>query len=255
MGWTESGSASFAARHEERDGAEVADLLAQLEGTRERLGGAFGRVPEEVTIVVHGSRTQLDLAQPVLPLLRRMSAPAARRYLVGWYSASEVHVLAPRLLRERASNVPGSREMMLLAPSALYTQLVVGGLHPRLPPPVRPRTLRAYARWAWLVAGAGSWFSGQTGCARPAIVRRMRESGKPSFPPSLSDAPLLGGTIYDLLVREEGEKAAVRLARAPLADGPRRVLEHAFGERALVHTEGTWRAYLTRLATAAASAG
>ncbi len=255
MAWTESSSASFAARHEERDAADVAALLDQLEGVRERLGTAFGRLPEEVAIVVHGNWAQLDLAQPVLPVLRRMSTPAARRYLAGWYTAREVHVLAPRILRERASNVPGSREMLLLTPSALYTQLVVGGLHPRLPPPIRPRSLRAYMRWAWLVAGAGSWFSGQTGCARPAIVRRMRESGKPAFPPTLSDAPLLGGTIYDLLVREEGEKAAVRLARAPLGDGPHRVLEHAFGERALVHTEGTWRAHLTRMATAASAAG
>lgn len=251
MAWTESRSASFTARHEELDGDDVGLVLDQLEGTHERLGEAFGALPEEVAVIVHGNAAQLALAQPVFPVVRRMTAPAARRYLVGWFAPGEVHVLAPRLLRERASSVPGSREMLMLAPSSLYTQLVVGHLHPRLPPPFRPASLRTYVRWAWLVAGAGSWFSGQTAHARPAIVRRMREGGRPSFPPDVSDAPLLGGTIYDLLVREEGERAAVRLARSPLSDGPRRVLERAFGERALVHTEGTWRAHLTRLATAA----
>jgi hypothetical protein len=251
MGWVEASSTSFNARFEDEDEEDVVQLLDQLEGVRERLGSAFGRIPEDVTIVVHPGATQLALAQPVLPLVRRLTAPAARRYLAGWYSEREVHVLAPRLLRDRASSVPGSLDMLLLTPSALYVQLVVGHLHPKLPPPFRPTSLRTYARWAWLVAGAGSWFSGQTTCARPAIVRRLREGGKPSFPPGVSDAPLLGGTIYDLLVREEGQGAAVRLARAPLADGPRRVLERAFGERALIHTEGTWRSHLSRLATAA----
>lgn len=251
MAWTETRSSSFAVRYEQEDETDVAELLDQLEGTRERLDEAFGRLPQDIAVVVHPTATQLALAQPMLPVVRRMTAPAARRYLAGWYTASEVHVLAPRLLRERASNVPGSVEMLLLTPSALYTQLVVGHLHPKLPPPFRPASLRTYATWAWLVAGAGSWFSGQTAWARPAIIRRLREGGKPAFPPNVSDAPLLGGTIYDLLVREEGEGAAVRLARAPLADGPRRVLERAFSERAAVHTEGTWRSHLTRMATAA----
>jgi len=251
MSWTETRSASFAVRFESEDAGDVEQLLEQLESTRERLMDGFGRLPEDVAIVVHPTPAQLALAQPILPVVRRMTAPAARRYLAGWYTANEVHVLAPRLLRERSSNVPGSEEMLLLSPSALYVQLVVGSMHPRLPPPFRPSSLRTYSKWAWLVAGAGSWFSGQTACARPAIIRRLREGGKPAFPPGVSDAPLLGGTLYDLLVREEGQGAAVRLARAPLADGPRRVLERAFGERAAVHTEGTWRSHLTRMATTA----
>lgn len=254
MAWTESQSESFAVRHEESDLDDVVGVLDQLEGTRERLQAAFGRIPDDVTIVVHPSMAQLALAQPVLPVVRALTTPAARRYLTGWYSTHEVHVLAPRLMRDRASNVPGSLDMLLLTPSALYTQLVVGSMHPRLPPPFRPRSLRTYTRWAWLVAGAGSWFSGQTAFARPAIVRRMREGGKPSFPPRVSDAPLLGGTIYDLLVAEEGQSAAVRLARAPLSDGPRRVLERAFHERAVVHTEGNWRSHLSRLATSSGAA-
>src|SRR5690242_21125542 len=44
-----------------------------------------------------------------------------------------IHVLAPRALIAHASAVPDSREMNLLAPAALYTQLVVGLNNPRLP--------------------------------------------------------------------------------------------------------------------------
>ena len=126
MGWVEASSASFTARFEDEDEADVAQLLEQLEEVRDELGTAFGRVPDDVAIVVHPAWTQLALAQPVLPVVRRLTAPAARRYLAGWYSTREVHVLAPRLLRERASSVPGSLDMLLLTPSALYVQLVVG---------------------------------------------------------------------------------------------------------------------------------
>ena len=57
---------------------------------------------------------------------------------------------------------------------------------PRATPPCRRRgpraaTLRA-ARWAWLVAGAAQWFSGQTAHARPAIARRLREGARPGLP-------------------------------------------------------------------------
>jgi hypothetical protein len=159
-----------------------------------------------------------------------------------------VHVLAPRLLQARASNVPGSREMNLLAPSALYTQVVVGASNRRLPPPFRPPSLARYLRWAWLAAGAGQHFSGQTAHARPAIARRLREGPKPSFPPGLRDAQLLGGTVLDLLAREEGEAACAALASELPPGGPRQALVSAFHGRSIVHTEGTWRAHLARIA-------
>jgi hypothetical protein len=159
-----------------------------------------------------------------------------------------VHVLAPRVLADRASNVAGSREMLMLTPAALYAQLVIAECNPGLPPPWRPRGLARAARWAWLLAGAAQWFSGQTPHARPAIARRLREGPRPAFPPSLRDAALLGGTVVDLLAREEGEAAAVRLACTLPPGGPRQALLEAFHGRALVHTEGTWRAHLARLA-------
>jgi hypothetical protein len=106
-------------------------------------------------------------------------------------------------------------------------------------------------RWAWLLEGSSRWFSGETGRARAAIVWRLREGRKPSFPPSFRDAPLLAGTVFDLLVREEGERAAAALAGRLHPGGAREALVKAFRGRPLVHTEGAWRSYLSRIAYAA----
>jgi hypothetical protein len=247
--WVETSSEHFAARYDEADHRDVRGVLAQLEQTRERLGRIFPALPGELSVVLHSSRVALDMAQPVLPVVRRLTTPAARRYLAGWAGRGALHVLAPRLLRERAANVEGSRDMLLLTPSAMYVQLVVASCNPELPPPWSPRSTLRAARWAWLLAGAAQWFSGQTALARPAIARRLREDARPQFPPGVRDAALLGGSLIDLVAREQGMRAAVELACDPLPPGgPRQALLAAFEGRALVHTEGTWRAHLSRLA-------
>jgi hypothetical protein len=246
--WVESSSRNFTARHDEQDAAGVRAVLALLEDTRDRVGGVFARLPAEVTVVVHSSKAQLDLAQPFLPVVRRLTSPAARRYLAGWTSGGTLHVLAPRLLVDRAASYDGSREMLLLTPAALYVQLVVAACNPALPPPWSPRSTARAARWAWLVAGAAQWFSGQTAHARPAIARRMREGSRPSFPPGLRDAALLGGSVIDLVAREQGVARAVSLVSALPRGGPREALAATFDGREIVHTEGTWRAHLARMA-------
>ncbi len=247
--WIESSSQNFVARHEERDEDDVGEVLGLLEDTRERLAPVFGKVPPgEVTVVLHTSAMELDLAQPLLPVVRRVTAPTARRYLAGWTGGSALHVLAPRLLAARAANIDGSREMLLLTPAALYIQLVVAECNRALPPPWSPRSTWRAAHWAWLVAGAGQWFSGQTAHARAAIARRLREDGRPDFPPSLRDAVLLGGTVIDLVAREEGVKRAVDLVCALPPGGSREALVAVFGGRAMMHSEGTWRAHLARMA-------
>ncbi|HEV7808929.1 MAG TPA: hypothetical protein VGO80_24205 [Solirubrobacteraceae bacterium] len=247
--WVETSSPNFAARFDEVDRRDVRDVLNLLEDMRERLEPIFPALPEEVSVVLHTSRFELDLAQPYLPILRRLTTPAARRYLAGWAAGGTVHVLAPRLLAARAANVEGSKKMLLLTPAALYVQLAIAACNPDLPPPWSPRSTVRAARWAWLVAGSAQWFSGQTALARPAIARRLRDEARPEFPPALKDATLLGGSLVDLVAREQGAAAAARLAYAPLPPGgPRQALLEAFGGRALVHTEGTWRAHLARLA-------
>jgi hypothetical protein len=245
--WEETDSPHFAARHDEADIDDVVSVLELLEGTRQRLERQFPSVPEVVSVVLHGSRAQLYAAQPELAVVVRLTAPAARRYIIGWPTSDGMHMLAPRHMETRASNVPGSRELALLAPAALYAQLVVGHNNPRLPPPFRAGSLRHMLRWSWLWAGTGQYFGGQTVHARPAIARRLREGSEPSFPPSTRDALLLGGSVLDLLAQERGEAAVVALA-CKLPDGrPERALERAFG-RSLVHAGGTWRAHLAKIA-------
>ncbi|MDX6691500.1 MAG: hypothetical protein QOG15_2957 [Solirubrobacteraceae bacterium] len=248
MSWTQTSSRNFTARHADSDADDVAGVLELLEDTRQRVGPAFPALPDEVTVVLHDSRIELDFAQPFLPVMRRVTTPAARRYVAGWPARRELHVLTPRLLAERATNVEGSREMLLLTPAALYVHLVVAQSNPLLPPPWSPRSTIRAARWAWLVAGAAQWFSGQTSHARPAIARRLREGPRPDFPPGLRDAALLGGTVIDLVAREEGEAAAVKLACTLPPGGPRQSLIEVFNGRAIVHSEGTWRAHLARMA-------
>ena len=136
----------------------------------------------------------------------------------------------------------------MLAPSALLARRYVAANHPGMPPPFGPRSFARWLRWAWLLEGAAQYFSGQVRHVRPAVTRRLREDGPPSFPPARRDAALLGGTVFDLLAREEGE---ARLRRARLRPAPRRparALEHAFGGRPLRHTEAAWRSHLARLA-------
>ena len=247
MPWVETRSPHLLARHELADDEDVAGLLELVEGTRERLAVAFDDLPPEIEIVVHGSDAALTAAQPYLPVLRRMVAPAARRYLVGWFGVDTIHVLAPRLLTARASNVPGSREMNLLAPAALYAQLVVGINSGRLPPPFRMASFARYVRWAWLQAGAAQWFSGQTAYARPAIARRLHEGPEPEFPPGVRDAHLLGGTVFDVLALERGDEACARLAAAAPRGSARDVLRDAFRGRGLTHAEQAWREHLSGL--------
>src|SRR3954469_3453475 len=175
MPWVESASETFVARHDARDAEDAQRVLAQLEYARTRLEERFDARPGELAVVLHSSPAQRAAAQPWVPLARRLTAPAARRYVVGWAGPRELHVLAPRLLAHRASNVEGSLEMLMLAPSALLARRYVAANHPHLPPPVSPRRLARWSRLAWLVAGAAQWLSGQTRHVRPAIARRLRE--------------------------------------------------------------------------------
>jgi hypothetical protein len=244
--WVESHSLSFSARHDESQGDYAAVVLDELESFRERLEGRFERTPYEVAVIIHPRSTMLALAHPWLPLARLMAAPASRRYFAGWFSSNEIHVLTRPALERRASGVEGSREALMLTPQHEYAHLVVGANNPDLPPPFTPGAFRRYVRWAWLCEGAAVHFAGQTGHLRAAIVRRLREGGRPEFPPNARDAQLLGGTVYALLQEEAGPLAAVALAASPLADGTRRAIEGTFG-RPLLHVERDWRGYLDSL--------
>jgi hypothetical protein len=248
--WTESASDTFVARHDERDAADAERVLAQLEHAREQLERRLDVELGELAIVLHGSPAQLDAAQPWLPLQRRLTAPAARRYVVGWAGERELHVLCPRLLAQRASNVEGSLELLMLTPAALLARRAVAIRQPGFPPPAGARRLARWMRHAWYAEGAAQWLSGQTAHVRPAVARRLHEGSAPSFPPGRADALLLGGSVIDLLAREEGDRAAAAAVR----DGPQRVLEALTGSRGGRHTANAWRSHLTRIADGAAAA-
>ena len=249
MPWVESASRSFRARHDSGCADDAERMLYSLELAREQLSAYFPDTLTGLTVVLHRGALSLSLARPVLPLVWLATAPAARRYLGGWASGQEIHVLTPRVLRERASSVSGSLEMLSLTPEALYARRVVAESNQDLPTGVGPRRAAVEIRWAWLLEGAARWFAGQTEYARPAIARRLHEGNRPSFPPSLGDSLLLGGTVIDLLVAERGETAAAALASRLDPGGPRVAIQRAFGGAPLVHIEGAWRTHLARLAS------
>jgi hypothetical protein len=246
VAWTETPSRWFTARHESSQAAEAATVLRGLEAFRDELTGLFETLPDEVAVVLHPRAYALTLAHPWLPLARMAAAPASRRYFAGWFTEHEIHVLSPPALERRASNVAGSREALLLSPQHGYAHIVLGANNPELPPPFSVASFRRYVAWAWLAEGAATHFSGQTRHLRAAIARRLHEGGRPQFPPSTGDARLLGGTLFALLEREAGPRAAVYLATSPLDRGPRAVLGDAF-ERPAVAVERDWRDYLDDL--------
>jgi len=240
---------SFVARHSERDAAATGALLGRLEDFRATLERRFPLAPAELTVVVHSSPTQLAMAHPWLPLARLAAAPASRRYFAGWFTAREIHVLAPRLLAERASSVPGSLEALRLSSLHEYAHVVIGLNNPGLPPPFTPHSFRRYVRWAWLCEGAATHLSGQSRLMGPAVARRLRDGGAPAFPPDARDAQLLGGTLFDLLEDAGRADAGAELASRLHPDGPERALESAFG-RPRREIEGEWREYLAGAAAA-----
>lgn len=248
MAWVETESPSFSARHESADAGAAIDTLRRLEEFRERIGDRFPSLPEEVTAIVHPGLWQLALAHPWLPLARWFAAPAGRRYFAGWFSLGEIHVLAPDALERLASKAPGSREALELAPLHEYAHLVVAANNPGLPPPFGPRAFARYVRRAWVVEGAATWFSGQVPHLRAAVTRRLREGGRPAFPPSARDAFVLGGTVYALLERQGGMEACVGLATSP-DEGPRTVVERAF-ELPFSEVEAAWREHLATFSAA-----
>lgn len=256
MAWVESASPSFTARHESTHADDADRVLYSLERTREYLAEYFPLTVEGISIVFHPSVASLSIARPLLPLRWVGSSPAGRRYIAGgWAGSHELHVLLPDALEARASAVgrtgASSREMLDRAVPALYARRVIDENNQDLRRRHGPRRLRAELRWAWLLEGAARWFGGQTMHSGHAIARRLRDGRRPAFPPGVRDAPLLGGTVIDLLVRERGEPAAAELARRLHPHGPRGALREAFGGRSVAHTEEAWREHLTSLTSAA----
>lgn len=246
MPWVETSSLSFVARHESAHADAAQRVLDDLESFRAELEGTFERVPGDVAVVIHPRPLMLALAAPWLPLARAASAPASRRYFAGWFADGEIHVLAPQALERRASRVEGSLSALLRSPRHEYAHLVLGANNESLPPPFGLATFRRYLRMAWLCEGGATYLARQVPHMRVAIARRLREGGRPAFPPAARDAMVLGGTVFGMLERERGRKACVELAMTPEWAGSQKAIETAFG-RPVASVERGWIDYLAAL--------
>jgi hypothetical protein len=243
VAWVETHSLSFAARHEADDEECAQRTLDELEDLRLDLEERFDEAPGEVTVIVHPASAWLAAAHPFLPAARWAAAPAGRRYLAGWAMANELHVLNDFCMDRRAAGEDSQRALRGTA-QRLYVQLVVAANNDQLPPPWGPRRFARYLRWSWLIEGAAQYYSGQTQHFRAAVIRRMREGGPPTFPPSARDAIILGGTVFDLLERHSGGPDAADLLVSRLRkDGAQGNLELAF-DMPIAEIERMWRRHL-----------
>lgn len=247
MAWSESTSASFACRHSSARPHDAARVLRLLERTRERLAENFAPPDGGLTVVLHDSPHALALSNPLMPLVWGLTARQARRYVTGWAGRQELHVLSPRALRERASLVSGSFEMLALAPATLYAKRVIVGANRELQTARLPARSWAELRWAWLVEGASRWLSGESGHARTVVGQYMRSGHRPHFPPRARDAPLLAPVLIELLAEQQGAGGVARLAGRLHAGGADAALLHAFGGQQLASVENEWRSRLRRL--------
>ena len=242
MPWVETESLSFTARHEEGDETCAERTLDALEDLRLRLEDRFPHAPGGITVIVHPTQGWLAAAHPFLPAARITAAPAGRRYMAGWATASELHVLNDDAADRRAA---GAESLQALEGTAerLYAQLVMAANNDRLPPPWGPRRFYRYVRWAWLIEGGAQYFAGQVSMFRPAAIRRLREGRRPGFPPSRRDAIILGWTVFDMLEREVGAHACELLVSRLRKGGARGGLELTF-DADLSAIERRWRRYL-----------
>ncbi|MBK5231880.1 MAG: hypothetical protein JJE13_02710 [Thermoleophilia bacterium] len=242
MTWIETTSLTFAARHEDGDTSYAEELLDRLEDLSLKLEDRFEVVPSQITVVVHPSPIWLTMAHPFLPAVRWSAAPAGRRYLAGWPMATEVHVLGEAAMEKRAAG-DASLEALKGTAERLYTLIVLASNNEKIPPPWTPTRFLRYLRWAWLVEGGAQHFSRQVDFYRAAVIRRLREGSRPSFPPSRRDAVLLGGTVLDLLEDYRGGGACELLVSRLRRDGPEANLEAAF-DLPMRDIEVLWRQYL-----------
>jgi hypothetical protein len=242
MAWVETESLSFVARHESKDEDCAQRTLDRLEDLRLRLEERFELAPGGITVIVHPTPVWLAAAHPFLPAARWAAAPAGRRYLAGWAMATELHILNDEYTDRRAAGEDSRRALRGTA-DRLYVQIVLGVNNARLPPPWGPRRFARYLQWTWLIEGAAQYFAGQVPLFRAAVVRRMREGGPPTFPPSPRDAIILGGTIFDLLERQAGAEACELLVSRLRKDGAQGNLELAF-DAPIDEIERAWLRHL-----------
>jgi len=138
--------------------------------------------------------------------------------------------------------------MLALAPASLYARRVIVEANRELHSARLPSRLWMELRWSWLLEGAARWFSGETGYSRSVVGQYMRSGHRPHFAPSVRDAPLLAGSLIELLAEREGEGRSRGWQGACTRAGRTRRSPPPSPAAASTAFEGDWRLRLRRLA-------
>ena len=216
MAWVETVTPSFRARHESADDGR---RRARARLARRRRARASRSSSRERPPTSRSSSTApaalLDLAHPLVPLERLLTAPAARRYVVGSTGgAATIHVLAPRRCGRARRTSRARARCSSSRPTVLYAQLVVGAQQPAPAAAVRRRRgCSARLRWAWLVEGAAQLLRRPDRARAPGDRAAPARRRAPRLPARrCATRALLGGRSSTCSRARRAARPAMRLA-------------------------------------------
>ena len=155
-------------------------------------------------MVLHGTAAQLDAAQPWLLLQRRLTAPAGRRYLVGWAAVARCTCSRPGCSRS-GRRTSRARSSCSCWRRRRCSRAARRGEPPGLPAAVRAAHVPPLAALGVARGGRGAVLLRADPPRPPGRRAPSARAGAAVVPPGRRDATLLGGTVFDLLAREEGE--------------------------------------------------
>ncbi|MBJ7470908.1 MAG: hypothetical protein JHD16_06375 [Solirubrobacteraceae bacterium] len=241
--WTESSSTRFRVRFDDEARTEVEELVHVLETVAARLEAHGLVIPDHPTIVVHPTAFSLGMAQPAFLVAQSFTESNGRRYLASWTAGSTLHLIAPQRLTRGTEGHISMRDALERAPACGLAHLALGNVNPALS---LHRAVRKRA-WFWLAWGAGQTLVGQVPMLASTIAARRRERRALVMPPHARDAVALGGSIVELVLRERGLTALVRLLREPLPSRPQDWLHHALPGLGATERDVHWRMLLDEL--------
>lgn len=241
--WTESSSSRFRVRFDDDARTEVEELIHVLETVSARLEAHGLVLPDHPTIVVHPTAFSMSLAQPAFVVAQSFTESNGRRYLASWTAGSTLHLIAPQRLARGTESHISMRDALERAPACGLAHLALGHVNPQLS---LHRAVRKRA-WFWLAWGAGQTLVGQVPMLASTIAARRRERRALLLPPPARDAVALGGSVVELVHRERGLTALVKLLREPLPARPQDWLHHALPGLGSTERDVHWRMLLDEL--------
>ncbi len=241
--WTESSSSRFRVRFDDEARTEVEEVVHVLETVSARLEAHGLVLPDHPTIVVHPTAFSLGMAQPAFLVAQSFTESNGRRYLASWTAGSTLHLIAPHRLTRGTEGHISMRDALERAPACGLAHLALGHVNPALS---LHRVVRKRA-WFWLAWGAGQTLVGQVPMLASTIAARRRERRALTIPPPARDAVALGGSLVELVRRERGLTALVKLLREPLPSRPQDWLHHALPGLGSTERDVHWRMLLDEL--------